>query len=355
MAESTELAPPAPEPTWDASLPTRGRRWRVLRWAVAVLLAAGLVVAAVEFRSTVGTTLHDLRAPAPGWLAGAIVLQLASMGLYARMQRRLLRGAGTTVPLRRAMGLAYAAHSMSMTLPGGPLISTVYNYRRMRTFGANSVVAAWATAASGILSGIGLVLLILGVGAVAAVDDTDDVVTTGVLVGVVVLAFLGAALLRRYPGWRAAAGRPFRSLGRRLPDRQRAQARRAAAWLGQLLEVRIPHRDLVVATGHSVGNWVTDAACLGFCCLALGVTVPPLPLAATYLAGMTASSLPLIPGGLGTVDTTLTVGLVASGVLASPALAVVVLYRLISFALIGAIGWVVWIAGRIGAARHREA
>ena len=97
-----------------------------------------------------------------------VTLQLASMGLYGRMQRRLLRGAGTTVPLRRAVSMAYAAHSMSMTLPGGPLISTVYNYRRMRGFGADSVVAAWATAASGVLSAIGLAVLGVGVGVLAA-------------------------------------------------------------------------------------------------------------------------------------------------------------------------------------------
>jgi len=93
-------------------------------------------------------------------------------------------------------------------------------------------------------------------------------------------------------------------------------------------------------------NWVTDGACLALCAAALGVAVHPLPLAVTYLAGMAASSLPLIPGGLGTVDSALALGLVASGAKASPALAVVVLYRLVSFVLIGGIGWAVWLAGR---------
>ena len=346
MGEPTDTAVAAPDIAPDPAGLDHSRRWRLLRWGAAVFLTAGLVVVAVVFRGTVATALRALRAPSPGWLAGAVLLQLASMGLYARMQRRLLRGAGTTVPLRRAVSLAYAAHSMSMTLPGGPLISTVYNYRRMRGFGADSVVAAWATAASATLSAIGLALLGIGVGTVAAADDTHDVVTAGVIAASVALVLLAAGAFRRHPGWRRAAGGPLRALGHRLPAGARARLASATGWLGRLLQVRIPPRDLFAATGHSVLNWVTDGACLALCAAALGVAVHPLPLAVTYLAGMAASSLPLIPGGLGTVDSALALGLVASGAKASPALAVVVLYRLVSFVLIGGIGWAVWLAGR---------
>jgi putative heme transporter len=63
---------------------------------------------------------------------------------------------------------------------------------------------------------------------------------------------------------------------------------------------------------------------------------------------MSASGLPIVPGGLGTVDAALTYGLVRAGARTSPALAVVVLYRLISFALLGAVGWVLWLLSREG-------
>jgi uncharacterized protein (TIRG00374 family) len=76
------------------------------------------------------------------------------------------------------------------------------------------------------------------------------------------------------------------------------------------------------------------------------VSVDVVPLALTYIAGMTASSLPIVPGGLGTVDGALALGLVTAGTATSPALAVVVLYRLISLVLIGTVGWVLWLAGR---------
>jgi uncharacterized membrane protein YbhN (UPF0104 family) len=336
--------------------PERSRRWFALRAGLALAVTAALVVAAVVERDAVLTALRALRAPQPGWLVAAVLAEVASMGFYARMQRRLLGGAGTTVPLHRAVALAYAAHSMSITLPGGPLVSTVYNYRRMRAFGADSTVAAWCTAASGLLSTLGLAVLTAGAGVAAAVDDTDDVLPLALVLAALLALGAGARLLRRRPDLTAALRRVLRDhVGARLPARARERAAEAGAWLGRLLRVRIPPRDLAAASLFSVANWVADAACLALCCRAIGVSVGIVPLALTYIAGMTASSLPIVPGGLGTVDGALTLGLVTAGVAASPALAVVVLYRLISLVLIGAVGWVLWLVGRRRETRWRRA
>jgi uncharacterized membrane protein YbhN (UPF0104 family) len=322
-------------------------RWRVVRAVLAVAVTVAVCVAGVVERDAVLTALRALRAPQPGWLVAALVAEVASMGCYARMQRRLLHGAGTTVPLHRAVALAYAAHSMSITLPGGPLVSTVYNYRRMRGFGADSVVAAWCTATSGLLSTLGLAAITVAVGVAAAVDDTDDVLPAALLLVALLALTAGARLLRRRPDLTAALRGALRDrVAARLPARARDRGAEAGAWLARLLRVRIPPRHLAVASLLSVANWVADAACLALCCRALGVSVDVVPLALTYIAGMTASSLPIVPGGLGTVDGALTLGLVTAGVATSPALAVVVLYRLITLVLIGAVGWVLWLAGR---------
>lgn len=342
---------PAPEPALGVQPPDlaavrRRRLWTAVRAVGAGLLAILLVVVAALYWPDVLAALGKLRTPAPFWLAVAIALELASMGFYARMQRRLLRGAGTRVPLRRAVGLAYAAHSMSITLPGGPLVSIAYNYRRMRAFGADSTVAAWCTAASGVLSALGLGALTVLVGAAAAADDADDVVTLAGVGAAGAALVAGLVMLRRRPAWRAALAGRTAALRRRVPEAHRGRFDAALSWAGRLGRVRIPPRDLAAAGGFSVLNWVADGACLAVCCLALGVATRPVPLAVTYIAGMTASSLPLIPGGLGTVDGALTIGLIAAGAKASPALAVVVLYRLITFALIGGIGWLLWLIGR---------
>ena len=356
MTSSAPVAPErsAPEeasPEGTAA-PARSRVGLLLRGAAVLVAVVTLVVLGLLHRDDVVSAVRALRAPAPGWLLAAILAEALSMGLYARMQRRLLRGAGTHVPLLRAVSLAYSAHSMSITLPGGPLVSTVYNYRRMRAFGADSTVAAWATALSGLLSSLGLVVLAAGVGVAAATDDTDDVVTVAAIAVFVVLVVAGLAVLRRNPAWRAALRRWSDALLTRVPERYRAHVDSAVAWGGRMLRVRIPLRDLGLAGAHSVGNWIADCGCLALCCLALGVHVPVIPLVLTYVAGMTASSIPIVPGGLGTVDAALTFGLVAAGATASSALAVVVLYRLITFVLMGGIGWGLWLIGRHR--RHRE-
>jgi putative heme transporter len=226
----------------------------------------------------------------------------------------------------------------------------------MRGFGADSTVAAWCTAASGLLSTLGLGVLTVGVGLAAAVDDADDVLPVVLLLAALLALALGARVLRRRPELTAALRRALRDrVGTRLPDRARRQAAEAGAWLGRLLRVRIPPRDLALASLFSVANWVADALCLALCGRALGVSVAVVPLVLTYIAGMTASSLPIVPGGLGTVDGALALGLVTAGTATSPALAVVVLYRLISLVLIGTVGWVLWLAGRRAEIAVREA
>ena len=222
---------PVPDAPVEPHRPARG--WVVARAALAVAVCVAVCVAAVVERGAVLTALRALRAPSPLWLIAAIVAEVASMGCYARMQRRLLRGAGTTVPLHRAVALAYAAHSMSITLPGGPLISTVYNYRRMRGFGADSTVAAWCTAASGLLSALGLGALTLAVGLAAAVDGTDDVLPVALLVAALLALAAGGRLLRRRPDLAVALRRTVRThVGARLPGGARARLAEASCVAG---------------------------------------------------------------------------------------------------------------------------
>lgn len=83
------------------------------------------------------------------------------------------------------------------------------------------------------------------------------------------------------------------------------------------------------------------------CCVAVGasgVTVTTLVVA--YCSGAAASSVPIVPGGLGGVDAGLILGLVAGGLTSGSAVAVVVLYRLISFGFIIGAGRLVWLAIR---------
>jgi uncharacterized protein (TIRG00374 family) len=88
-----------------------------------------------------------------------------------------------------------------------------------------------------------------------------------------------------------------------------------------------------------VTNWLADAGVLAVSILAIGVTVPWRPLLLVYGLATVIGSLGITPGGIGLVEGTLCLGLVRTGVPATLALAAVLLYRLVSFWLVMAAGW----------------
>lgn len=267
-----------------------------MRWSGLALAISAVIVAALLFSPVVAASARLLRRASPGWLLAGVVAQLVSMGCYAEMQRRLLIGAGTQVSRRGATAMTYAAHSMSVTLPGGPVFSTAYTFRRMQAMGAESAVAAWCTAAGGLLSTLAFLLLAAVTGAVATVDETDDSITLLVVVGATASSAALGVLVGRHPAWRRLGHRRLDALLGRLPARRRAAAQAARTWIQGLLQVRVAPAALLVAGVLALLNWVADAACLALCCRALDVHVSSVNVALSYLAGMTAASLPIVPG-----------------------------------------------------------
>ena len=69
------------------------------------------------------------------------------------------------------------------------------------------------------------------------------------------------------------------------------------------------------------------------------------------------SALPVVPGGLGVIDSALILGLIAGGLDAGLAIAGVLLYRAISLGFIIGTGWIFWLIirrrSRSDPARHR--
>jgi hypothetical protein len=70
--------------------------------------------------------------------------------------------------------------------------------------------------------------------------------------------------------------------------------------------------------------------------------VPWKGLLLAYGAGQLAANLPITPGGLGVVEGSLTIAIVAYGGAAGSTVVAVLLYRFISFWLILPIGWAAW-------------
>ena len=318
------------------------RRGPVVAAVIVLVLGVELILG---WRSLAGA-LAELRAPRWNWVIAALAAELASMGTYARMQRALLRGAGTKVSIRRHVATAYAAHSLSATLPGGPVFSTSFNFQQLRRFGASPAVASWCIALSGTLSAGAL--LVIGAAGGLLTRHTQTWHTLVIYAVTAVVIAFGVRLVAENPEW---LDRPVRGvLGgvnrvrRRPPGHGRD---RVLGFVAQLREVRVHPVNFTVAVVLALLNWLFDALCLWLCCVAVGAQgINPVNLVIAYCAGMAAASVPIVPGGLGVVDGALILGLVAGGLPSAYAVAAVVLYRMISFGFIIGAGWLVWLAIR---------
>ncbi|MFI5955953.1 YbhN family protein [Cryptosporangium sp. NPDC051539] len=315
----------------------------MLRKVVPIVVVAVIVIVEAVFGwPSLAAAFSQLHAPHWGWVSLAVLAELVSMGGYARMQRRLLRSAGTTVHLGRHVALAFAAHSLSVSLPGGPLFSTRYNFQQMRRYGASAGAASWCIALSGVLSSVALVM-IGAAGAILAGSGSGWWTLVTYLVVGLALA-LAVRAMARHPRWLVTVARGLESVIARVRHRPADGDGRVLRMMRELTAVRIRPLDLAIASYFALANWLLDALCLWLCCKAVGapdITAAHLVLA--YCAGMAAASIPLVPGNLGVVDGALIVGLVAGELTTSTAIAAVVLYRLVSLGFIITAGWIVWL------------
>ena len=343
--------PAPPREAGSPAAPTRTRRWR--RGVLVVAVLAVLAVEAVRVGPSLTGALASVPAAQPGWVVVAMAAAAGSMSMFARSRRRMMGAAGVQVPARSAVAAVYVANALHATLPGGAAFSTAYVFRWLRGVGASRSVATWTLASGGVvasasLAGLGLLgSLLVGSGA----GWVSLALGTAAVVGVALVV----RCLQRSPKRAMACGewvlRRVNALLRRPPAAGLAALEELVA---QLRSVRPSGRDWLVATAFATANWALDVGCLAACAAAMGVSGLTLAvLLLAYAAGMAASSVSLLPGGVGVVDAALVLALVAGGIPAAAALPAVLLYRLISLGGVVAIGWVV--AGVQGLAHHEPA
>ncbi len=318
----------------------RGKYWW-LRW---VLIAVAIIVLAVEFalvRDQLAKAWKSLYSANWLWVLGAVVAAMASIHSFAQIQRTLLRSAGVHVRQWRSEAAFYAGNALSTTMPGGPVLSATFIYRQQRIWGASPLVASWQLVMSGVLQVIGLALLGLG-GAFmlgASKNPLSLIFSLGGFVALVLLAQAVATRPELIDGIGVRVLSWFNSFRGKPADSGLAKWR---AILTQLESVQLGRRDLGVAFSWSLFNWIADVACLLFACYATGGHPSIAGVTVAYAAARAVGSIPLMPGGLLVVEAVLVPGLVSSGMSLAPAISAMLIYRLVSWIFISAIGWVVF-------------
>jgi len=275
----------------------------VLGWTT---LTAGVLLHSRSLLSPLG----QLRRPDPGWLMLAVVAEAASLIAYALIVRRLLGLGNVAARLGSLLRATVGGIAMSASLPGGQAASTAYWYRQLRKEGADGGLAALAMVGSmlaGVLSLVGLLIA-----------------------GVVIAGGSGPLAVARVPILAAAGALLV------LWVALRSHLSNAGAWLRRRLAPQAPDhlslgkRCVVPIALLAYSNWLLDCVCLYAALAAVHASVPLRSVLVTYVLAQLIASLPLLPGGGGTVEISLALGFAAFGDTSGSVVAGVLLFRLIS-------------------------
>jgi putative heme transporter len=303
-----------------------------------VALAAWVLSSHTDELSGLGGVLRRLNW---WWLTASVGAELLSFVSFAAMQFGLLGFGGLRAPAGSLLKTTFAAQALANSFPGGNAVSAVYSFRWYRRFGAGNTLATWAIAGTVIASIVSLALVAaLGLGLAAEQGASLDLVPA--IVGVLVITVaIGTLFVYERPllwttdkliGWcRALTGRPSPTTEARI--------NKSFRWTSS---VHLEWRQVLSTVVLGTGNWLFDCACFAMMFPAIGAPVPWKGLLLAYGAGQLATSLPITPGGLGVVEGSITIALVAFGGAESTTVDAVLIYRFISFWLVLFVGWALW-------------
>ena len=319
----------------------RGRYWW-LKWVLGIALIALLIAEGAYLWPRLSEAWRVLTEIHWGWVAACVAAQLISLSGYASVQQRLLNAAGVVAGHLKNLSVIYASTAMALTLPAGQVFSTAFTYKQTRKWGATPVVASWQLAMCGVIAAATLALL-GATGVVAFGTKVSPVTLTISLVGMAAL-FLALRYIAQNPGSIERIGHRVLALYNR--SRNNPTGRGMHRWseiLKQLDSVELSRTDSVIAFGWSAIHRVADVACLGFACWAVGAEPSFAGLLIAFTAAKAVGSIPLLPGGLGYVDTALITALTIAGASGPQAIAAWLVYRLVSFIMVAVAGWIVFL------------
>jgi putative heme transporter len=275
------------------------------------------------------------------WLAVAGIVEAGSIVCFAALQRRLLAAGNVDLGMTPLTGITFAGNAIENSLPGGTIFSAVFAFRQFRGRGADEVLAGWTLVGATALSQITLIIL-AGIGLSAATGTGTALDLVEVISGMVVLAGLVVLLWTRREAIARLLVRPLQLI-QRIFHRPTGDIRAVVQnGLGRMAAITPSRTDWAVAAGFAMANWLLDVVCLIVAFLAVGANVPWRALFLAYAAAQLATNLPITPGGLGVVEGSLTIALVAYGGGKAETVAAVLLYRLISFWALLPVGWISW-------------
>ena len=327
----------------------------VVRYILGVCVGVAILLLLFRKRGELTSAWHEISRANLGWVLAAIAAEAASLYAFAFLQRRTLRLAqagGATIPMPGLVALSLANDAIANTVPGEPVVSGVYRYRYYRRHGVAPAIAGWTIFTVLVAQAIGLsLLLLLGV-IVALAASTNASYAPITIVGLVLIAAAVAVLVRRDLVLRVLALLP-RAARRASGDHRhgvQALTVRIESTLARMREIPLSVGSTAEVVAIAAFVWLADFCCLLCSFGAVRSAVPWSGVLLAYGVAQVAGSLPVVPGGIGIIEGSLAVILMQYGAGRVTALSAALVYRMISFWLVIAIGWIT--VGVI--ARHRH-
>lgn len=326
------------------------RWWWWLRGLVFIVLAyVGVQAVAANTAELAGATDYLERASVL-WIGLAVAAEAVSYLNFTLLQRQLLGAGGLRVPLPPLTAISLAGNAITNSLPGGGAFATVFAYRQFRRRGADEALTTWTLVAFTALTAVTLAAIsVLGLIIAGSNGPVGGLIPLVVLL--VVGPVLGVAVLLR-PQLLVVVASPILRFSTRVVHIPRRDASASVQRLVTRLQTVKPRgRDWVWGLVFAAGNWAADCTCLVLAFTAVHAGIPWRGLLVAYAAAQVAANLPVTPGGLGVVEGSLTVALVAFGGSTAETVAGVLLYRIISFWVVLPLGWSAWLGLELQARR----
>ena len=315
----------APRAAAGAALRIRQRLpMRLLRRLSSVALALALADLAAIHRAAITRAFTQAAAADHRWLAAAVAAEAVSILAYVLIVRRLLAIGGVGASLLSLTGTTVAGIALLNTLPAGQAVSSGYWFQQLHRRGAARGVAAVALFGAGLVGALSLVVL-------TAIGFLIGGSAHGALAAARTPVLVGAAI---FIATRVFAHRPLK---------------RGLCWMVRRLTgdettypiAAVKPREYVALALLGYVNWIFDCLVLVFALDAVHAAAPWRAILVVYALAQLATAVPILPGGGGTVEASLTLGLATYGAHGAVAAAIVI-FRVISAWAFVPIGLLVW-------------
>lgn len=324
------------------------KRW--LRWLAPLAIIVVLLLLFRDEMPFIGQAIQELSAAQPLPILLACVIALASIGAMAGVMKALLAVGSTHTSFWDVFSLTIASNAWSTTVPGGPAFSAVFTFQVQRRWGASILLCGWFFVISGALSTMWLVVI----GMIAVLMGARmSLLSLGLSLAAMLLVGCFFYWASRNPNtlsqWARALIPRINRFLRKDPQRG---VDAVVGQIANLNSVTMTRTQFAGTALLSLANRLLDAVVLWLSVWSVTGNLPWIQagenqttLAGVMLAYTTAKivgSSQITPAGLGTVEAAIIAPLVATGMTAVDATGAAIIYRVISFAFITLIGWVIY-------------